>query len=171
MIRLEAPGIEHKEQVMLYRDEFIMYNDSMDGTAGLREFDDYAAWLERIRLNNNQNTVKTGLVPATTLLAIRASDNYLVGMIDIRHELNDYLFDFGGHIGYSVRKSERCKGYATEILRMSLDVCKELGLDRILVCCFKDNIASARTILSNSGLLENEVDEDGDLVQRYWIEV
>lgn len=169
MIRLVSPAIEHQEEVMRYREEFIKNNDSMDGTAGLRELNDYASWLNRIKLNASKATVLKGLVPATTLLAIRESDNYIVGMIDIRHELNEYLYNFGGHIGYSVRKSERRKGYATEILKCSLEVCKKLEMDKILVCCLKDNIASARTIISNDGILENEVDEDGAVVQRYWI--
>ncbi|GMQ60735.1 GNAT family N-acetyltransferase [Vallitalea sediminicola] len=169
MISLIFPNLIHEEQVMDYRNEFLINHDSMDGTAGLRDYEDYVLWLERIKNNNNRNTRLDGLVPATTLLVIRESDDYLVGMVDIRHELNDYLYNYGGHIGYSVRRSERRQGYATELLRLTLRKCKELALDKTLVCCNKDNIASARTIMSNGGVLENEVIEDGELVQRYWI--
>jgi len=169
MIRLVMPNLAHEEQVMKYREEFLVNQDSMDGTAGLRDYDDYKLWLDRIRKNSNKDTVLDGLVPATTLLAIRESDNYLIGMVDIRHQLNDYLYNYGGHLGYSVRKSERRNGYATELLRKTLPWCAELGLDKALVCCFKDNIASARTIITNGGELENEVIEDGEPVQRYWI--
>ena len=110
------------------------------------------------------------MVPATTLLAVDDNDK-LIGMIDIRHRLNDYLLQFGGHIGYSVRKSERCKGYATEMLKMSLRVVKELGLDKVLITCNKDNIPSFRVIHKNGGELENEVNNNGTIGSRYWIKV
>ena len=63
--------------------------------------------------NLNEKTVRDGLVPATTYMAVSTNDGRLIGMIDIRHRLNDYLLNFGGHIGYSIRKSERMQGYAT----------------------------------------------------------
>ena len=95
----------------------------------------------------------------------------LICMIDIRHRLNDYLLNFGGHIGYSVRKSDRQKGYATEMLALALKECKKMGMKRILLTCDKDNIASAKTILSNGGILENEVEEGDTITQRYWINI
>ena len=90
-------------------------------------------------------------------------------MIDIRHSLNEHLFNFGGHIGYSVRKSERRKGYATRMLALALEECRRLGILRVLVTCDSENIASERTILINGGVLENTVPEDGRFTRRYWI--
>ncbi|HBP25488.1 MAG TPA: GNAT family N-acetyltransferase [Acholeplasmatales bacterium] len=90
-------------------------------------------------------------------------------MIDIRHRLNDYLFRLGGNIGYSVRKSERRKGYAKAMLGLALEKCRKLGLERVLVTCYKDNLASAKTILANGGVLENEIVESTGITQRYWI--
>ncbi|WP_334259591.1 GNAT family N-acetyltransferase [Intestinimonas butyriciproducens] len=116
-------------------------------------------------------TVRGGLVPAASYLGVRASDGTLVGMIQIRHALNDYLRRFGGHIGYSVRKGERRKGYAGEMLHLSLEKCREMGISRVLVTCDRENTASARTILSNGGMLEGEVREGAGVTQRYWIEV
>ena len=80
----------------------------------------------------------------------------------------------GGHIGYSIRPSQRRKGYARETLRLTLDKCREAGEARVLITCDKDNIPSARTIPANGGVLENEVvDEPGlgqsGMIQRYWI--
>ena len=85
-------------------------------------------------------------------------------MIDIRHRLNDYLLNFGGHIDYSVRKSERQKGYATEMLALALIECMKLNIKRVLITCDKDNIASAKTIINNGGILEGS-----GITQRYWI--
>ncbi len=93
----------------------------------------------------------------------------MIGMIDIRHRLNESLLQYSGHIGFSVRKSERQKGYAKEMLRVALGVCKELNINRVLVTCFKENVGSAKTIISNGGILENEVVEGDYLTQRYWI--
>lgn len=92
-------------------------------------------------------------------------------MIDIRHRLNDYLFQYGGNIGYSIRKSERRKGYATEMLGLALEECKRMNMDKVLVTCNKCNDGSAKTIKKNGGRLENEVLEDGELIQRYWITI
>ena len=90
-------------------------------------------------------------------------------MIDIRHRLNDYLFNFGGHIGYSVRKSERKKGYATEMLALALVECMNLNINKILITCDKENTASVKTIIKNGGILENEIPEENRITQRYWI--
>lgn len=167
---LVRPSMEHKEMVLDYKQEFLKHDESMDGTAGLRNCDSYSEWLDALRDNASEETVREGLVPATSLLAMTSDGKTLVGMIDIRHRLNDYLLQVGGHIGYSVRRSERRKGYATEMLALGLEVCKDLGIERILVTCDKDNIGSAKTILNNGGVLDNEVTRDGKVVQRYWFE-
>ena len=91
--------------------------------------------------------------------------------MNIRHRLNESLLLDGGHIGDGVRPSERGKGIATEMIRLALDECRKLGINRVLMVCDKDNPASARTIIKNGGVLENEVEAGGNVVQRYWIEV
>ncbi|WP_338032606.1 GNAT family N-acetyltransferase [Clostridium manihotivorum] len=92
-------------------------------------------------------------------------------MINIRHALNEYLFNYGGHIGYSVKKEERRKGYAKEMLKLALEKCSDLGLKKVLLICDADNIASSKTIKACGGILENEVLEEDTLIQRYWIEL
>lgn len=77
----------------------------------------------------------------------------------------------GGHIGDGIRPSERRKGYATAMIALALEECKKLGIERVLMCCDKDNIGSAKSIIRNGGFLENEVEEYGHLEQRYWIQL
>lgn len=169
MLRLVLPTPAHQEQIWAYREEFLKYGDTLAGTASLDRAESFEEWFAAWRDNGSEETVRAGLVPATTFLAM--DGERLVGMIDIRHRLNGYLLNFGGHIGYSVRREERQKGYAAGMLALALEECRRLGLERVLVTCDKDNLASARTILRNGGVLENEVEEDGETVQRYWIKL
>ncbi len=96
-----------------------------------------------------------------------------IGRASIRHELNEVLCESGGHIGYGVIPTERGKGYARHILRLSLDYLKAKGLNRALVTCSDDNIASIRTIEGNGGVLEDKVASDGSTVmtRRYWFDL
>ena len=109
-------------------------------------------------------------VPTSTFFCLDLDRNIFVGAVSIRHCLNDSLLYTGGHIGDGVRPSERRRGYATAMIGLALEECRKLGIKRVLMTCEKDNIASAKSIMKNGGVLENEVvNEDGALEQRYWI--
>lgn len=114
--------------------------------------------------------ISQNYVPSSVYWLVR--DGRMLGICNLRHRLNDRLRDYGGHIGYSVRPSERRKGYATLMLRLALGKARQRGIGRVLVTCDKDNIASARVIQKNGGVLESEgVDPgDGKMTQRYWLE-
>ena len=127
-----------------------------------RDFDNYMAELEL-------NEERDGLVPATTLFCLDEDRDIFVGAVDIRHYLNEGLLFAGGHIGDGVRPSERSRGIGTQMVALALDEAKKLGIDRVLMVCDKDNIPSRRTIEKNGGVLENEVDDNGVPVLRYWI--
>lgn len=109
-----------------------------------------------------------GFVPAT-LYFLSDEAMRIYGAIQIRHELNEYLRNYGGHIGYGIKPSERRKGYASKMLALALPIAKGFGIDRALVTCDKNNIASAKTIINNGGVLENEVQDGEEITQRYWI--
>lgn len=168
-LRLRQPTLNDKNIVLDYKEEFLIHGDSMDGTSGLANKETYEEWLDELIKNQDKSTVLEGFVPATTYLAIRENDQRLVGMINIRHELNDYLLQLGGHIGYSVRKSERRNGYAGHMLSMALEICQTLDIKRVLITCDKNNTGSSKTIIKNGGQLENEVSSANRITQRYWI--
>lgn len=118
--------------------------------------------------------LKPGWVPSTTLWLV--DKDVFIGEISIRHELTPSLLKYGGHIGYEIRYSESGKGFGTNMLRMALDFCKaELGLRKVLITCDDDNIASAKVIEKNGGVLENKVQNQTDkgevITRRYWIEI
>ena len=95
----------------------------------------------------------------------------IVGMINVRYDLTEEMYRYLGHIGYCVRKSERQKGYAAEMLRLALNEAKMIGLDRVLLTVDSDKTASIATMKKNGAVLENEVPYLGKITQRYWIEL
>ena len=172
-MKLIEPTIEYENQICAYRQEFLDCGDSMDGTEGLRRYEDPKEWIERLESLKDPSKIPAKWVPATQYMLVREEDNKIVGMIDIRHYLNDHLAQFGGHIGYSVAPSERRKGYANQMLSMVLPKCKELGIEKVLITCIRGNEGSRRTILKNHGVYESTVYEpDEDIyLQRYWIDL
>ncbi len=170
---MEKPCAALFEMAMDYKNEHERYGEMQLHGGALLEQMDYSAWLCQIEENSNPDTVHTGWVVADTFFAIRAADQRIIGMVDIRHTLNAFLAAYGGHIGYGVRPSERQKGYAKEILRLALQYAKQsVGLNRVMVACYRDNEASWRTILKNGGKLDHEfIHTDGKTVQVYWIEL
>ena len=170
MILIE-PTAEYGRQIQAYRQAFMDSGDSMDGTGGLSQFEDPLDWIHFLAKHKDPKTLPEGRVPATQFIYVREEDRKIIGMIDIRHYLSEYLEKFGGHIGYSVIPDERCKGYATQMLRATLPVCRELGITKVLITCIKGNEGSKRTILNNGGVYESAVYEPDEKVEleRYWI--
>ena len=168
---LVEPTAEDKDEMNSYKQEFLDSGDSMDGV-GFREDEDFESWIERkILYANPSGVLPDGIVRATQLLAKRKKDGRVVGTIQIRQQLNEYLANYGGHIGYSVRKSERRKGYAKKMLSMVLDFCRSLGIEETMVSCVEGNEGSRRTMLSNGGIYIDTVREEdrGIDLQRYYI--
>jgi len=129
------------------------------------DFDNYLGKLEIKESTNN-------LVPDSTLFLLDEDRNIFLGAVNIRHYLNDYLLKYSGHIGDGIRPSERRKGYGTEMIRLAFIECKKMGIKEVLMICDKSNIASAKVIIKNGGILENEfINENGKIEQRYWIKL
>lgn len=170
-LKLVLPAPEQKEEILNYKKEFEENRESMDGTAGLAAAESFEVWYEALLDNRSEETVREGLVPATTYLGVEAQSGRIVGFIDIRHRLNEYLLQFGGHIGYSVRKSERGHGYAAQMLQLALETCRELGIKRVLITCNRGNLASEKTILKCGGVFENETVNGQEIFRRFWIDL
>ena len=170
-IILVKPDLSYADEIIKYKEESLAESPIINGSAGLDRFSSIEIWFEELKKRSCEDTVPKGLVPSSTYLAVREKDNYIVGMIDIRHYLNEYLTQVGGHIGYGVRKTERNKGYAKQMLKLALEKCKELKIKRVLITCDEDNIASEKVILSANAKLEDIRNVDGENKKRFWIEL
>lgn len=166
MIIFKEPINVSLQQIEDYKNEFIINNEIIQGATNMRDLS-ISEWVQFAENTKYKETVTPGFVTAHTFFAV--DNNKIVGIINARHELNDYLLNFGGHIGYSVRKSERRKCYAKKMLNYASEFLFSLGLEKILITCDKNNIASKRTIESCGGILENEVIEESRTTLRYWI--
>ena len=177
-IELIKPTNEYDNDIWQFRQEVLKIDADNDSQfAGCMSLDTCSCveeWIKMCQLRTSEDTCKqTGVdVPSHTYLAIRKTDNKLVGIIDLRHHINHpILGTWGGHCGYTVRPSERGNGYAKEMLRLNIQNAKKLEIDRILVTCHSDNMASEKTILANGGAFEKTMEIDGTEIKRYWIEI
>jgi len=139
------------------------------GMASLESFTSFDEWLDKINKESEGEDLLPNRVPASTY--VLASDDQVVGIYNIRHELNDYLLNYGGHIGYSINPKMRQKGYGTKGLELALIECEKMGINKVLITCNVKNIASARVIEKCRGKLENIIiDKNGNELKRYWID-
>ncbi len=166
---LTRPDETLLEEIRGYRDAMQTAGSSMDGTSGLQNYDDPLAWLAHVRMLESKETCPSRWVTATLYVAVRRADGRIVGMIDLRHELNAHLAAIGGHIGYSVRPEERRKGYARWMLAQVLEKARARGIPWVLITCDDDNEGSRRTIEDNGGVLEGLAQFEGETIRRYWI--
>ena len=143
--------ITYKNTEYGYRQEHFDFGEQIiNGSELFDKIASYEEWLEKVIANASTKTVDPNWVFTDTFFAVRVSDHKIVGIVDLRYELNDFLKDLG-HCGYSVRTSERRKGYATEILRQIGVVAREHGLKQLQLSAAKDNVASIKTIEKNGG--------------------
>lgn len=133
---------------------------------GTNNYDEY---LKKVKINSEGINLPADRVRSDIFFLVNNEDNRILGAIDIRYALNEYLYSYGGNIGYGIRPTERSKGYGAEMLKLALDICREKGMDRVLITCNKSNIGSAKTMIKNGAILENEVIESNEKIQRYWI--
>ena len=156
----EIPGISRKEDAIDYIREFLEYGSEINGAGGLHRFlDDYEGWLKKLDLDYIQ-VPDEERVPGRTYFLVRESDSRIVGMINIRLALNERLSHYGGHIGYSIRPTERGKGYNNINLYLGLKVCRKYGIERIFMDADLENPASWKTMEAFGGVRIREYYDD-----------
>lgn len=157
---LEVPSLERKEEAIAYINEFLEYGSDINGAGGLdHHLEDYEAWLRSTEARTvvETNEVK---VPAREFFFVRENDRKIVGVINIRLALNERLKKYGGHIGYSIRPTERGKGYNKVNLYLGLKVCNQHGIETVFMDADLDNPASWKTMESLGGIRIREYFDD-----------
>lgn len=162
---LRKPDEGMEKEIIAFNEEWEKSGEKLVPYAARLRGMDFEDWLKNVKLMETHAPV--GFVNSSLYFLLNG--DRILGAIDIRHSLNEYLKGVGGHIGYGVRPSERRKGYATLMLSLALPMAKELGLKKMLITCNKGNIASERTIRNNGGVLENELEDGDEIVLRFWI--
>lgn len=163
-LRLVRPSLEHKKQYEEMMDEWEAFGGRLNPGALRRyscmeqknvSYEKWLAWVEEDR-----DTVQD--------LYFLMRGNHILGAISIRYK----CAEVDGHSGYGIRPSERRKGYAVKMLSLALPIMKEYGINPVVISCAKDNVGSAKTIRKNGGrFIREAIDDDGEVVQIYHIEV
>jgi len=170
------PDIELIEPTEALAAEFVAYAEEFREAGepyvhgGLdRVGGDVAVFVRRCRDDAAGRNLPEGRVAGSTFWLVRGGR--IIGQVRLRHSLTESLRKHGGHIGYEVRPSERRKGYASRMLAMALHKARRMGLTRLLLTCDRGNAASRRVIQKNGGVFEDEVEAEGQVNRRYWIDI
>lgn len=168
------PNADYEEKAKGFIQEFYEYKSGINGSGGLDRYLEnasYSEWLQKVLRDIDIANIEPGKVPVLTYFYVREEDDKIIGMINIRLALNDFLREEGGHIGYCVRPTERGKHYASRMLKDALEFCRPIGLNNVIVTCDKSNPASAGVIINCGGNLDAEFYSEvfQEIIQRYII--
>lgn len=170
MIKLVKLSTEYKTQLSDIMTEWTDNGEKIIPYSIRRlNYQDFDVYLKGFQ--EDENPKEEGKVLSTTYWGYDVERDIFVGAVNIRHKLNEQLLLNGGHIGDGVRPSERRKGYATQMIGLALNICKDMGLTKVLMVCDQRNEGSRKSIVNNGGILENEILVDGILEQRFWIDL
>ena len=157
-----------EENYIDYISEWEFHKEKVIPSAARRDGRSFSEMMNKWKEDETDIIVSKGFVPAT-LYFLTDNNGRILGGIHFRHYLNERLYQNGGHIGYGVRKSERRKGYAHEMLKLLLEKIKKLDIDKVMITCDDDNIGSVKTIESCNGIMQDKVVFENELTRRYWI--
>lgn len=168
------PSMTYAEEISAYREEMLRAESSFDGCLSMKRMPDPKEYVDYCtEFENPSRVLKENGARGTVILCIRKADNRMVGCMQVHHVLNRQMRDITGHVGYSVRPSERRKGYATQMLAKAKDYLSSFGVSEIYASCLPENEASRRTILANGGKYIETVYLETDKVnlERYSIKL
>ncbi|MHB9023781.1 MAG: GNAT family N-acetyltransferase [Armatimonadota bacterium] len=172
-LELVPPDVALQDEYLAMIDECRALGEEYYSTYLLRSVaDDFAQFVRRLELEELGLALPAGIVPQTTYWMLRDGKT-IVGESRLRHHLTSLLEVEGGHIGYTIRPSERRKGYGTRILSLVLDKARARDFPSVLVTCNTENIGSSKIICNNGGVFagENLSPRTGKQVSRYWISI
>lgn len=168
-VQLVLPTIDLRQTYLDFYQEWIDSGEDMVPWVISKDPSDFEEMLNFLfSRENGENLPENWVADSTYWLVTDA--NKVVGVVNIRHSLSEKLLHSGGHVGYGIRPSERRRGYAAQLLALALEKTKQLGIEKVLVVCDENNMASERTIIRNGGLQDvSYTEEDGNVVKRFWI--
>lgn len=170
-VSLLTPTTDLQEEYLDFYNEWKDSGETMIPWVITKDPSNFPAMVQELLDAHNGINLPDSWVPDSTYWLV-TDHNRIVGVVNIRHSLTEHLFNAGGHIGYGIRPSERRKGYATKLLALSLEKAKQLNITKALIVCDEGNTASEKTILHNGGLRDEDfIEEDGNVVRRFWIEL
>ena len=168
---LTKPSVNLKEEYLSFYKEWIESGETIVPWVIEKDPSNFEEMVQFLMDNEKGINLPDGWVPDSTYWLLN-NEKRIIGAVNIRHQLTEVLFNSGGHIGYGIRPSERRKGYATKLLSLSLEKAKELGIKKVLVVCDKTNVGSLKVITNNNGIPDSDfVEDDGNIVKRFWIEL
>ncbi|MEA5016179.1 MAG: GNAT family N-acetyltransferase [Candidatus Limiplasma sp.] len=170
-LRLEKPALHHEAAWLDIVAEIQAAGEAVTPYSLTLELSHYLDFWRKTQLIAKRESLGDKVRADTYFLLGEEKPGRILGAINLRYELNEYLREFGGHIGYGIRPSERGKGYATAMLGMALEKYREAGFKRVLLTCDTWNTASAKVMEHHGGVLENVVDRGDERIARYWIEL
>lgn len=173
-MKLVFPNKDYEAKAKEFIAEFYEYGSEIAGSGSLDRYlkeATYDEWLTKVFSHIDIANIPADKIPGLTYFFVREEDDRIIGMINIRLALNDFLRNEAGHIGYCIRPTERRKGYGTELLRAGIAVCRRMDIKEVIVSCDKVNLGSAGVIRNCAGVLEAELYSEtfGEIIQRYVI--
>lgn len=170
MIFLIEPSDQYKESFLEGVRDF-QHEDRCLNYDVERISENFEDFLQQERRQKDMNTCSPGRVPSSNFWLI--NEREYVGLLTVRHRLNDFLLKVGGNIGYQIRPSKRGQGYGKQLLHLGLQKAREMGIPRALVTCDENNVSSKKVIEYNGGQFEDAVEVEGSSVKklRYWIDL